>query len=330
MPGFTRACSAPTKDHPEGVNRAANRQGDDWVSLGWGWSWPVNRRILYNRCAADPQGRPWAKEARLAASSLSSAGPARWLRGYVYWDAAGKNWVGLDVPDFPVTKPPSTPAKTDGVGIETHDGASPFIMKADGKGWLFAPNGLLDGPLPTHYEPYESPVPNIVYPKQLNNPVMLTWNIKENPHAAVGSRDYPHVITTYRLTEHHTTGAMSRWLPWLAELQPEMFAETIPGTCRGTRYPQHGLGGDFDAARLDPCQGAGDAPSAPVAVERPNGASSRSADALGLRWPRQGRHRQRPLRAGGRSECNHSRGQSIPVPGAEGLKACLMGSLSCG
>ena len=217
---------APTKDHPEGFNRAANRQSDDWVSLNWAWSWPVNRRILYNRCSADPQGRPWAKEARLADAFARSGGtPAR---GYVYWDGAAKKWVGLDVPDFPVTKAPATPAKTNGVGIETHDGASPFIMQADGKGWLFAPNGLLDGPLPTHYEPYESPVPNIVYPDHLNNPVMLTWNIKENPHATVGSPEYPHVITTYRLTEHHTTGAMSRWLPWLAELQPEMFAELSP------------------------------------------------------------------------------------------------------
>ena len=72
-------------------------------------------------------------------------------------------------------------------------------MKADGKGWLFT-DGLLDGPLPSHYQPYETPVPNLVYPDHLNNPVMLTWNIKENPHAAVGSPDYPHVITTYRLT----------------------------------------------------------------------------------------------------------------------------------
>ena len=216
----------PTEKEPEGHNRAANRQSDEWVSLNWGWSWPVNRRILYNRCSADPQGRPWAKEARLASDLARSGGAA--ARGYVYWDAALKKWTGLDVPDFPATKAPNTAAKKDGVGIDTHDGASPFIMKADGKGWLFAPNGLLDGPLPTHYEPYETPVPNLLYPKHLNNPVMLTWNIKENPHAPVGSPDYPHVITTYRLTEHHTTGAMSRWLPWLAELQPEMFAEISP------------------------------------------------------------------------------------------------------
>jgi formate dehydrogenase major subunit len=216
----------PTPEQPDGHNRAANRHSDDWVSLDWGWAWPVNRRIIYNRCSADPDGRPWAKEARLAAAFGRAAGnPAR---GYVYWDAAQQRWTGLDVPDFPVTKAPTTPARAGVAGVDAHDGASPFIMKGDGKGWLFVPAGLLDGPMPTHYEPYESPVTNLVYPRQQNSPVMITWNIRENPHAAVGSPEYPHVITTYRLTEHHTTGAMSRWLPWLAELQPEMFAEISP------------------------------------------------------------------------------------------------------
>jgi formate dehydrogenase major subunit len=229
----------PTKEHPEGINRAANRQSDEWVSLNWGWAWPVNRRIIYNRCSADPQGQPWAKEARLAKQYGRAAGFPQ-ARGYVYWDAAQKKWTGLDVPDFPTTKPPGTAAKPDGIGIETHDGASPFIMKADGKGWLFAPVGLLDGPIPTHFEPYESPVANLLYKNHQNNPVMLMWNIKENPHAVYAfaskenqdaqynSEKYPHVVTTYRLTEHHTTGAMSRNLPWLAELQPEMFAEISP------------------------------------------------------------------------------------------------------
>jgi formate dehydrogenase major subunit len=216
----------PTPERPNGHNRAANRQSDDWVALNWGWAWPVNRRIIYNRCAADPEGRPWAKEARLAAEFGRATGnPAR---GYVYWDAAQRKWTGLDVPDFPVTKDPTTPARAGGVGLDAHDGASPFIMKGDGKGALYVASGLLDGPMPTHYEPYESPVTNLVYPQHQNSPVMVTWNIKENPHAAVGSREFPHVITTYRLTEHHTTGAMSRWLPWLAELQPEMFAEISP------------------------------------------------------------------------------------------------------
>src|SRR5437762_3289797 len=127
----------------------------------------------------------------------------------------------------PIAKATHTTAKPQGVGLHAHDGASPFIMKADGKGWLFAPNGLVDGPLPTHYEPYESPVPNAVY-KQQSNPTALLWEIPGNAYAKVASPEYPHVLSTYRLTEHHLSGTMSRWLPWLAELQPELFCELSP------------------------------------------------------------------------------------------------------
>jgi formate dehydrogenase major subunit len=219
--------------HPEGVNKAAARQGDDWVALGWGFAWPLNRRIMYNRAAADPAGNPWPKEARLA-QQLSGGK----FKGYVYFDPAadgGKDaqgnaitgkWVGMDVPDFPLTKRPDAKAKPDGVGLDYHDGASPFIMKGDGKGWLFAPSGAVDGPLPTHYEPYESPVENSVY-KQQGNPAAKLWEPNERI-APVGSADYPHILSTYRLTEHHLSGSMSRWLPWLAELQPELFAEISP------------------------------------------------------------------------------------------------------
>jgi len=215
--------------YKDGKNQAANRHGDDWVALGWGFAWPANRRIMYNRASADPKGNPWPKEARLARQYAAAAGEgAPRHRGYVYWDPAaaqGKGqWVGLDVPDFPPAKAPTAAAKKGGVGLDAHDGASPFIMKADGKGWLFVPNGLVDGPLPTHYEPYESPVSNQVY-KQQSNPVALSWPIPGNPYAAVGSPDYPHVLSTYRLTEHHLSGSMSRWLPWLSELQPELFCE---------------------------------------------------------------------------------------------------------
>jgi formate dehydrogenase major subunit len=101
-------------------------------------------------------------------------------------------------------------------------------MKGDGKGWLYVPAGLVDGPLPAHYEPYESPVPNQVYRGQQSNPVVLTWPSDKNRYAAVGSPDYPHVLSTYRLTEHHLSGVMSRWLPWLCELQPELFCEISP------------------------------------------------------------------------------------------------------
>jgi formate dehydrogenase major subunit len=209
---------APTPEHPEGYNHAANRQGDGWVSSQWGFAWPANRRILYNRASADLEGKPWAKERRLARDAVS---------GYVWWDEKSQRWTGLDEPDFPLTKPPTASAKADGSGLETHDGASPFIMKADGKGWLFVPTGLVDGPLPTHYEPYESPVRNPVY-RQQSNPAALVWPVPGNPYAAVGSAEYPCVLSTYRLTEHHLSGTMSRWLPWLAELQPELFCEISP------------------------------------------------------------------------------------------------------
>jgi formate dehydrogenase major subunit len=230
---------APTDKEPQGRNRAANREGDDWVAQGWGFSWPANRRILYNRASADPKGDPWPKEARLAAAFAPEPpkddSKRKKHRGYVYWgqewDEAQKKfvnkWIGVDVPDFPLLKAPDTPAKPGGVGIETHDGASPFIMKGDGKGWLYVPVGLVDGPMPAHYEPYESPLANTVY-KQQSNPVAIVWKRPDNPYAAVGSPEYPHVLSTYRLTEHHLSGSMSRWLPWLAELQPELFCEISP------------------------------------------------------------------------------------------------------
>jgi formate dehydrogenase major subunit len=223
---------APTEDDPLGHNHAANRDGDAWVSPQWGFSWPANRRILYNRCAADPDGEPWPKEARLAQEHARAGG--REMRGYVYWDKGRNQWVGLDVPDFVPTKKPTEEAHPEKAGVANHDGASPFIMKGDGKGWLFAPVGLVDGPLPTHYEPAESPVRNALYPKQQNNPVTLRWDPKDkdgnalNPLAEVGDGRYPHVLSTYRLTEHHLSGSMSRWLPWLVELMPELFCEISP------------------------------------------------------------------------------------------------------
>ena len=107
-------------------------------------------------------------------------------------------------------------------------GRSPFVMKADGKGWLFAPSGAVDGPLPTHYEPYESPVLNALHPKVQSNPVAKIFNVPGNDYAPPGSSEYPSVLSTYRLTEHHLSGPMSRWLPWLAVLQPELFVEISP------------------------------------------------------------------------------------------------------
>jgi formate dehydrogenase major subunit len=105
-------------------------------------------------------------------------------------------------------------------------------MMADGRGWLFAPAGLLDGPLPTHYEPLESPFTNPLYPNLQENPAALRWTRADNPVAEPGDPRYPFVVTTFRLTEHHTAGGMSRWVPWLDELQPAMFAEIGTGLAR--------------------------------------------------------------------------------------------------
>ncbi len=104
-------------------------------------------------------------------------------------------------------------------------------MQADGRSWLFVPQGLEDGPLPTHYEPHESPFANPLY-RQRANPARQRFERPENPYNPTGGEPgadlYPYVATTYRLTEHHTAGGMSRTVPYLAELQPAMFVEVDP------------------------------------------------------------------------------------------------------
>lgn len=198
----------------EGKNLARSRISDDRYSPDWGFAWPANRRILYNRASADPAGNPWSERKKL-----------------VWWDAEQQRWSGYDIPDFPVSKSPDTPIKEGGEGMDALSGTDPFIMMGDGKGWLFAPSGMRDGPLPTHYEPVESPVNNALY-RQEQTPTWKWWPRAGNQLAAHGDPRYPYVVTTYRLTEHHTAGGMSRFNPWLAELQPEFFAEISPSLAR--------------------------------------------------------------------------------------------------
>ncbi len=200
-----------------GVNRSANRvpgREQDETAAEWGWAWPLNRRILYNRASADPEGKPWSER-----------------KAYVWWDEESRRWTGKDVPDFPIDRDPTFRPDPDLGGPAALAGDDPFIMQADGKGWLFAPQGMVDGPLPTHYEAQESPVTNPLYTQQ-SNPSRLIYPRKDNLWSpsgdAPGSDVYPFVFTTYRLTEHHTAGGMSRWLPYLSELQPEMFCEVSP------------------------------------------------------------------------------------------------------
>jgi len=176
----------------------------DPLGHGWGFAWPANRRILYNRAAADLGGKPWSERKKLIwwDPTVPGAEP----------DKKGK-WVGLDVPDFNATLAP-----------DAKNGDKPFIMRTDLVGGFFGP--LVDGPFPEHYEPVESPTKNPLSKTQ-SNPVAKVWQVPDqmNNLASVGSADYPYVITTYRLTEHHLSGVMSRYLPMLAELHYAHFAE---------------------------------------------------------------------------------------------------------
>jgi len=207
---------APAADGEGNTMPASKRRGQkDPSGLGlypyWGFAWPVNRRIVYNRCSADANGKPWPDG-----------------RDLIWWDAAADSgtkdadgkpilgkWVGWDVPDFVVTRAPDGPG-----------GRDAFIMRTDGKGGLFA--AMNEGPLPAHYEPVESPTSNTLYPDRPVNPTIKVWKTNEGQSVADnwGSADnYPIVATTYRVVEHWQAGGMSRWLPWLAEAQPDMFVE---------------------------------------------------------------------------------------------------------
>jgi formate dehydrogenase major subunit len=208
------------------VNQAARRkpgreQGP--VASEWGWAWPYNRRVLYNRASADPEGRPWSERKK-----------------YVWWDEDAGRWTGLDTPDFEAHKPPSYVPPVGARAEDALAGTDPFVMQGDGKAWLFAPAGLVDGPLPTHYEPAESVVENAFYKQQVNptlERIEGPWNRENPPRSEV----FPFQVTTYRLTEHHTAGAMSRTLPYLAELQPEFFVEVSPelAELRGLRNGEY-------------------------------------------------------------------------------------------
>ena len=189
-------------------NRAHERKPKDLLGHGWGFAWPNDCRIIYNRASARPDGKPWSERKKL-----------------VWWDEEKKEWTGLDNADYDKTIPPDAPANIrEGKGTEALGGAKPFTLHADGVGWLYVPSGLKDGPLPTHYEPLESLVENPLYTQQ-TNPAANRKKRPDNPYAAPHDARFPYILTTYRLTEHHTAGGMSRHLSHLSELQPELFTE---------------------------------------------------------------------------------------------------------
>jgi formate dehydrogenase major subunit len=199
----------PTHDDNKSRSRRADEPDGPGTHLGWGFAWPDNRRTLANRASADPEGKPWSERKRL-----------------IWWDAEKETWTGDDQVDFVKDKPPGFEPdwSKHPTGMDALGGNAPFIMIADGKAALFSSSGLKDGPLPTHYEPLESPVHNQLY-KQETNPVAKHWEKRDNELAEPGDPRFPHSFTTYRLTEHHSGGTPTRSVPVTAELQPEGFAE---------------------------------------------------------------------------------------------------------
>jgi formate dehydrogenase major subunit len=196
----------------EGYNRANERNPKELLGHGWGFTWPNDCRIIYNRASAKPDGTPWSERKKL-----------------VWWDKEKKEWTGLDNPDYEKTVPPEKPADVhNGHGTKALGGARPFTLHPDGVGWIWVASGLKDGPLPTHYEPLESLIKNPLYDQQ-DNPAAQKKARPDNPYAnSPGDPRYPYVLSTYRLTEHHTAGGMTRTLSHLAELQPELFTEVSP------------------------------------------------------------------------------------------------------
>jgi hypothetical protein len=258
-----------------GVNQANRRtpgREQDWVAAEWAWAWPLNRRILYNRASADPDGRPWSERKR-----------------YVWWDADAGKWTGHDVPDFKVDMPPDYRPAEDATAENALRGDEPFVMQPDGKGWLYAPAGLTDGPLPAHYEPYESTVENAVYPRRRSNPTSETFPRDDNRYHPPASPVFPFALSTYRIAEHHTAGGMSRFLPHLAELAPELFVEVSPGLGRARARAQRVGDGRHRAHRRRSARDG----------HRPDATGhGRAAVPLGPERVGEGRRGQRPAAAG--------------------------------
>ena len=201
-------CGVYPQEH---LNKANQREPMDYLGHGWGFSWPNDIRILYNRCSARPDGKPWSERKKL-----------------VWWDEEKREWTGLDTPDFDKHKPPDYRPPKGAKGMDGIAGDKPFILHPDGVGWLFVTTGLKDGPLPAHYEPLETQFENALYPEHPYNPAAQRKQRTDNQYAHLADERFPYVLTTYRLTEHHTAGGMSRQLSHLAELQPELFCEVSP------------------------------------------------------------------------------------------------------
>ena len=173
------------------------RGTDDPSGLGiyqnWAWSWPANRRVMYNRASCDLAGKPWDSS-----------------RKQVWWNEAAGRWMGNDIPDFKADSNPK-------------DHMGPFIMNPEGVGRLFAPLGAFaEGPFPEFYEPFESPIANPLHPNQSTNPVVKTMK-SEHDKLGTPEQGFNVVCTTYRLTEHYHYWTKNN--PMIVQLVPEPFVE---------------------------------------------------------------------------------------------------------
>jgi formate dehydrogenase major subunit len=186
-------CGSWTEAGAQMQRRGTDDPSGQGIYPNWGWSWPANRRVLYNRASCDLAGKPWDPDRR-----------------QIWWSEAQKKWVGVDVPDFKVDSPP-----------EDHMG--PFIMNAEGVGRIFAPlAAFADGPFPEHYEPTESPIVNPLHPAQQNNPLAKRFH-SDLDKIGSPATGYNIVCTTYRLTEHYHYWTKNN--PMNVQLVPEPFVE---------------------------------------------------------------------------------------------------------
>lgn len=176
----------------------------------WGYVWPEDTLTLYNRASADADGVAWSE-----AKSL------------VWWDPETSLWTGIDVPDIPLDLAPDTETDYTEISDVALGGTRAFRIKSDGRGWLFSSDALSNGPLPTHYEPIESPVQNLLY-AQNHDPLTMVWETRSNTASVEPNSQFPHLVHLTSLAEHHTTGELTRWSPWLNEQQPAPFCEISP------------------------------------------------------------------------------------------------------
>ena len=175
------------------IRRGTEDPAGQGIYQNWAWSWPANRRVLYNRASCDPAGKPWDA-----------------TRKQIWWSEAAQLWVGNDIPDFKADSNPK-------------DHMGPFIMNPEGVGRIFGPlAAFADGPFPEHYEPIESPVQNALHPNQSNNPVVKKFKTAADKYATPGD-GFNIICTTYRMVEHYHYWTKNN--PMNVQLVPEAFVE---------------------------------------------------------------------------------------------------------